>query len=111
LKQAQAAGFKRYVSCYRPGDMYEHPKGRACDFSSAVSGFQDASARGDDKLYGDKLASFYVKNASRLGVLYVIWYCKVWLPSSGWRNYSSAGSRCGDSPASDHTNHVHLSVY
>ena len=111
MQEAQANGFKRYVSCYRPGNQYEHPKGRACDFSANTSGFVDASAGGDDRLYGDKLASFFVKNAVALGVMYVVWYCKVWIVGSGWKNYSSTGSKCGDSPAGDHTNHVHVSIY
>ncbi|MEV0453861.1 coiled-coil domain-containing protein [Catellatospora methionotrophica] len=111
LQQSQKAGFKRHVSCYRPGDMYEHPKGRACDFSSEVDGFKNFSSTGESKLYGDKLASYLVKNASRLGVLYVIFYCKIWLPATGWKTYSPTGSRCGDDPAGDHTNHVHLSMY
>ncbi|WP_246001691.1 coiled-coil domain-containing protein [Allorhizocola rhizosphaerae] len=110
MKQAQANGFTRYVSCYRPGNRFEHPKGRACDFSAEKSGFVDANAGGDDKLYGDKLASFLVKNASALGVMYVVWYCKIWI-AGGWKSYSSTGSKCGDAPAGDHTNHVHLSVY
>jgi peptidoglycan DL-endopeptidase CwlO len=110
MQQAKAAGFTRYVSCFRPAGSGEHPKGRACDFSANTSGFVDASAGGDNKLYGDKLASFFVKNASALGVMYVIWYCKIWI-NGGWRTYNSAGSRCGDDPAGDHTNHVHLSVY
>ena len=111
MQEAQRNGFKRYVSCYRPGNQYEHPKGRACDFSARPSGFADANAGGDDRLYGDKLASFYVKNAVALGVMYVVWYCKVWIVGTGWKNYSSTGSKCGDSPAGDHTNHVHVSVY
>ncbi len=110
MKEAQNNGFTRYVSCYRPGNRFEHPKGRACDFSANRSGFVDANAGGDDKLYGDKLASFFVKNASALGVMYVVWYCKIWI-AGGWKSYSSTGSKCGDSPAGDHTNHVHLSVY
>lgn len=111
LKQAKEAGFTRYVSCWRSGNRYEHPKGRACDFSAERDGFHNSSAGGDDKLYGDKLASFYVKNARALGVMYVVWYCKVWLVGSGWKRYSSTGSNCGDSPAGDHTNHVHVSIY
>jgi hypothetical protein len=110
MQQTKVANFNRYVSCYRPESWGEHPKGRACDFSANTSGFVDASAGGEDKLYGDKLASFFVKNASRLGVLYVIWYCKIWI-NGGWKTYSRAGSKCGDDPAGDHTNHVHLSVY
>jgi peptidoglycan DL-endopeptidase CwlO len=111
LQEAQRNGFKRYVSCFRSGNQYEHPKGRACDFSAHTSGFSDSNAGGDDRVYGDKLASFFVKNAIALGVMYVVWYCKVWIVGSGWKNYSSTGSKCGDSPAGDHTNHVHVSIY
>lgn len=110
MQEAQANGFKRYVSCYRPGDRYEHPKGRACDFSATPGGFVNSSAGGDDRLYGDKLASFFVKNATALGVMYVVWYCKVWI-AGVWKSYSATGSKCGDSPAGDHTNHVHVSIY
>jgi Tfp pilus assembly protein PilN len=105
LQQAKAAGFTRYVSCYRSGGGGEHPKGRACDFAAAVGGF-GGTATGGDRTYGNNLASFFIFNASRLGVLYVIWYRQSWLPGSGWRSYSGSGS-----PAADHTNHVHLSVY
>jgi peptidoglycan DL-endopeptidase CwlO len=106
MKQAKAAGFTRFVSCYRSGGSGEHPKGRACDFAAQKSGFGGV-ASGGDRTYGNNLAAYYVKNASRLGVLYVIWFKQIWLPSSGWKSYSGAG---GD-PSSDHTNHVHLSVY
>ncbi|HEX5542910.1 MAG TPA: hypothetical protein VFX60_15335 [Micromonospora sp.] len=105
LKQAQAAGFTRYVSCYRPGSSGEHPKGRACDFAAQKGGFGGV-ATGGDRTYGDNLTAYYIRNASRLGVLYVIWYKQIWLPSSGWRAYNGGGD-----PSSDHTNHVHLSVY
>ncbi|MET7394454.1 hypothetical protein ABZS66_13270 [Dactylosporangium sp. NPDC005572] len=106
MQQAQAAGFKRFVSCYRPSGPYEHPKGRACDFSvQAKSGF-GGDATGEDKVYGANLATYFVKNADRLGVMYVIWYRQIWTPAIGWHHYSGAG---GD-PSSDHTNHVHLSI-
>jgi hypothetical protein len=105
LQQARAAGFTRYTSCYRPQqDGGEHPRGRACDFSVSASGFGGV-ATGGDKAYGDRLAAYFIANARQLGVLYVIWYRQIWLPSSGWRGYSGGGS-----PAADHTNHVHLSV-
>lgn len=106
LQQAKAAGFTRYVSCYRSGGSGEHPKGRACDFAAEKDGFGGV-ASGGDKTYGNNLAAYFIKNADRLGVLYVIWFKQIWLPSSGWKSYSGAN---GD-PSSDHTNHVHLSVY
>ncbi|KKJ94355.1 hypothetical protein [Micromonospora sp. HK10] len=106
LQQAQAAGYKRYVSCHRSGGDGEHPKGRACDFAAATSGFKDVSATGGDKAYGDRLATWAKNNANRLGIMYVIWYRQIWMPNTGWRSYSGGGS-----PAADHTNHVHISMY
>ena len=106
LQQAKVAGFTRYVACYRPSGPYEHPKGRACDFAAQASGFGGV-ASGGDRLYGNNLAAFFVRNADRLGVLYVIWFQQIWTPAAGWHAYQSGQ---GD-PSSDHTNHVHLSVY
>ncbi|MGV9215052.1 coiled-coil domain-containing protein [Micromonospora sp. RB23] len=106
LNQAKAAGFTRYVSCHRNGGSGEHPKGRACDFAAQKGGFGGV-ATGGDKTYGNNLAAYFIRNADRLAVLYVIWFKQIWLPSSGWKSYSGGN---GD-PSSDHTNHVHLSVY
>jgi len=103
--QSRVAGFKRYTSCKRSGGGGEHPLGRACDFSSAESTFKNSDATGGDKSYGDRLAAYFVKNADRLGVLYVIWYRQIWSPSGGWQGYSGSGSA-----AARHTNHVHLSM-
>ncbi|HEX7745862.1 MAG TPA: hypothetical protein VF462_11440 [Micromonosporaceae bacterium] len=105
LNEAKQAGFTRFVSCYRDGGSGEHPKGRACDFSAQQVGF-GGDATGDDRTYGNNLAAYFIRNADRLAVLYVIWYRQIWLPSSGWKSYSGGGD-----PSSDHTNHVHLSVY
>jgi peptidoglycan DL-endopeptidase CwlO len=105
-EQARAAGFTRYVSCFREGGSGEHPKGRACDFAAARTGFKNETATGGDREYGNNLAAYFVRNASRLGVLYVIWYRQIWMPGTGWRSYSGGGS-----PSADHTNHVHLSMY
>ena len=105
LKQAQADGFTRYVACFREQNSGEHPKGQACDFAAEKNGFGGV-ASGGDKTYGTRLANYFISNSSRLGVLYVIWFKRIWLPSSGWKAYSRGN---GD-PSSDHTNHVHLSV-
>ncbi len=104
-QQARSAGFTHYTSCYSVRASGEHPKGKACDFSSNATTFKNAAATGSDKAYGDRLAAYLVKNASRLGVMYVIWYRQIWMPGSGWRKYSASGG-----PAAVHTNHVHLSV-
>ena len=105
--QTKAAGFTRYVSCYRSGeDGGEHPRGRACDWAANARGFAGV-ATGGDKTYGDNLSAFYIANASSLKVLYVIWYKRIWQTATGsWKSY---GGACG-SPSCDHTNHVHLSV-
>jgi hypothetical protein len=104
-QQARAAGFKRYTACFSQRSSGEHPKGRACDFSAASGGFENVNASGGDRTYGNNLAAYLVKNSSRLGVLYVIWYRQIWHPGTGWRAYSGSGG-----PAATHTNHVHLSV-
>ena len=105
MRQAQAAGFTHYVHCFREQNSGEHPKGRACDFAADKDGFGGV-ATGSSKTYGTNLANYFINNSSKIGVLYVIWFRRIWLPSSGWKSYSGGN---GD-PSSDHTNHVHLSV-
>jgi hypothetical protein len=105
MQEAKKDGFNHFVACFRHQNSGEHPKGRACDFAADKNGF-GGDATGASKDYGNRLANDVISNSSRLGVLYVIWYRRIWLPSSGWKSYSGAG---GD-PSSDHTNHVHLSV-
>ncbi|MGH8792389.1 MAG: coiled-coil domain-containing protein [Stackebrandtia sp.] len=106
-EQAQNAGYTRYTSCWRDGGGGEHPLGRACDMAASEGGFGGA-AQGEEKTYGDNLAGFFVDNADALGVMYVIWYNQFWDPGSGWGAYS--GGNTGN-PSSDHTNHVHISIY
>jgi hypothetical protein len=105
LQQARAAGFTHYTACFRNASSGEHPLGRACDFSANATTFVNAAATGADKAYGDRLAAWFLANADRLAVLYVIWYRQIWLPGIGWQTYHGDGT-----PAGDHMNHVHLSV-
>jgi hypothetical protein len=105
LQQAKAAGFTHYVACFRHQDSGEHPKGRACDFAADKGGFGGV-ATGASKDYGNRLAAYFLNNSDELGVLYVIWFKRIWLPSSGWKAYTKGS---GD-PSSEHENHVHLSV-
>ena len=104
LQQAKAAGFSRYTHCFRSASFGEHPKGRACDFAAAAGGF-GGLATGGNRTYGNNLAAWGINNADRLGVLYIIWFRRIWMPSTGWRSYSGSGS-----PSAEHTNHVHISV-
>ena len=39
------------------------------------------------KNYGNNLMAFLVRNADRLGVLYVIWFRQIWFPATGWKSY------------------------
>ena len=104
-QQARANDFRHYTSCFSRRSSGEHPKGRACDFSANESTFKNSAATGSDRTYGNRLAAFLVRNADRLGVMYVIWFRQIWMPGTGWRSYSGSGSA-----AAAHTNHVHLSV-
>jgi hypothetical protein len=107
MQQVQKAGFTHFVSCWRPpGEPYEHPKGRACDFAADPNDFGGV-ATGSSKEYGTQLATWLVRNAAPLGVMYVIWFRQIWTPAAGWHAYQSGN---GD-PSSDHTNHVHMSIY
>jgi hypothetical protein len=99
-KEVKKAKFNRFVGCYRPGGPFEHPKGRACDWSLQKSGFAPWHNK-DTREYGNNLMAFLVRNADRLGILYVIWNKMIWFPATGWKSYSGP---------SDHTDHVHVSM-
>jgi hypothetical protein len=57
------------------------------------STFVNARAIGADKTYGDNLAAWCIANAKNLGVKYVIWYKRIWQPSSGCKSYGGDGTR------------------
>ncbi|GLY26263.1 hypothetical protein [Micromonospora sp. NBRC 101691] len=99
-KEVKRAGFNMFVGCYRPGGPYEHPKGRACDWSLQKSGFSRWDTTAERK-YGNNLTAFLVRNADVLGIYYVIWNKQIWFPATGWSSYSGP---------SDHTDHVHVSM-
>jgi len=105
LQEAKRVGFTKFTKCWRTQSWGEHPKGRACDFSVSAGGFAGVP-NSADRIYGDKLAAFFIQNAKALGVLYVIWYRMIWVPGVGWHHYSGC---CG--AAAEHQNHVHLSMY
>ncbi|WP_026189750.1 coiled-coil domain-containing protein [Salinispora mooreana] len=98
--EVKRAGFDRFVGCYRSGGPWEHPKGRACDWSLQDSGFRPWY-NNDMRLYGNNLTAFLVRNADRLGIYYVIWNRQIWFPATGWKSYSGP---------SNHTDHVHVSL-
>lgn len=88
----------------------DHPSGRAVDamISSAYDKYKSKKA----KEYGWKLAKWARKNASGLGVKYVIYYGKIWSrqrSDEGWRSYDHPSGASNDTSA--HRDHVHISVY
>jgi len=99
-KEVKKAGFNRFVGCHRNGGPFEHPKGRACDWSLQKSGFAPWHNQ-DTRMYGNNVMAFLVRNADRLGILYVIWNRQIWFPATGWKSYHGP---------SNHTDHVHVSM-
>jgi peptidoglycan DL-endopeptidase CwlO len=103
LEQARKAGFTHYTACFRYEASGEHPLGRACDFAADPGGFGGV-ATGASRDYGNRLAGWFIANAQRLGVMYVIWWHAIWNPVIGWHYYRGDGTANGN-----HMNHVHLS--
>ncbi|HEX6969565.1 MAG TPA: hypothetical protein VF174_12250 [Micromonosporaceae bacterium] len=99
-QEVRRAGFDMYAACWRPGDKYEHPKGRACDWSLRSSGFGPPRNQ-QERIYGNNLTAFLVRNADELGILYVIWWRQIWFPATGWKSYSGPSA---------HIDHVHMSI-
>ncbi|MFK3978855.1 hypothetical protein ACI2K4_00615 [Micromonospora sp. NPDC050397] len=104
VRAARAAGYPE-PGCWRVDDHGEHPRGRACDFMVTSGG----EARDAQRAQGDMLASWAISNADRLGVMYVIWFRRIWTPGQGWQAYNNPFG--GNDPSGWHTNHVHISVY
>src|SRR5690606_23877283 len=82
-------------------DMSGHPAGLALDFQTG--------GEGAGRLTGDKVAAYFVQNASRLHVKYVIWQQRIWKPSAP--TWTLMETRPGDKPGYDpnHLRHVHVS--
>ena len=99
-KEVKKAGFDMFVGCHRTGGPYEHPKGRACDWSLQKSGFSSFDTDKEFK-YGNDLMAFLVRNGEELGIYYVIWNRQIWFPASGWKSYHGVSA---------HTDHVHVSM-
>ena len=92
------------IGGYRPGpDRYDpngHPAGLALDLMI------DDLPNG--KATGDRLAQYLQDNAQALGVDYIIWYQRVWIPESsdqGWQPMEDRGSI-----TQNHMDHVHVNI-
>jgi hypothetical protein len=94
------------IGCYRPGSDGEHPLGRACDFMLSSGGVLPSSS-GVSRGYA--IAAWAQANASRLGIMYIIYRQRIWdirMASSGWVPMSDRGSI-----TANHFDHVHISVF
>jgi hypothetical protein len=92
------------IGCLRPGDPGEHGSGRACDFMESTGGSMPSAAR---LAHGDQVAAYAIQNASRLGIMYVIWKQRIYdMRSPGWRLMGDRGGI-----TANHFDHVHISMF
>ncbi|MFG1697131.1 coiled-coil domain-containing protein [Nonomuraea sp. NPDC049309] len=90
------------IGCYRSlQDGGEHPQGRACDFMISRGGTWPTASQ---VAVGDELAAWAIRNASRLGVKYVIYQRRIW-QSGAWKAMSDRGGI-----TANHEDHVHISM-
>ncbi|GAA4917821.1 ElaB/YqjD/DUF883 family membrane-anchored ribosome-binding protein [Nonomuraea thailandensis] len=93
------------IGCYRAiQDGGEHPLGRACDFMLSRGGAFPSAA---EQRRGDQISAWAIKNAKRLGIMYVIYRQRIWhVRTGGWRTMSDRGGA-----TANHYDHPHISVY
>jgi hypothetical protein len=94
------------IGCYRPGTFGEHPLGRACDFMLSSGGVMPSAS---NVQLGYQVAAWAQANASRLGIMYIIYRQKIWdirMASAGWVLMADGGSL-----TANHFDHVHISVF
>ena len=94
------------IGCYRPGSDGEHPLGRACDFMLSTGGVMPTASSIQK---GYDIAAWAQANASRLGIMYIIYRQRIWdvrMESSGWVPMEDRGSI-----TANHYDHVHISVF
>ncbi|MEV0612355.1 hypothetical protein AB0I81_03455 [Nonomuraea sp. NPDC050404] len=93
------------IGCYRAiQDGGEHPLGRACDFMLSRGGAMPSAA---ELKRGDEIAAWAIKNARRLGIMYIIYRQRIWhVRGGGWRTMSDRGGA-----TANHYDHPHISVY
>jgi hypothetical protein len=94
------------IGCYRPGNDGEHSLGRACDFMLSSGGVMPTASAIQK---GYDIAAWAQANASRLGIMYIIYRQHIWdvrMASSGWVPMEDRGSI-----TANHYDHVHISVF
>ena len=94
------------IGCNRAGAEGEHPLGRACDFMLSTGGILPPAAGVQQ---GYQIATWAQANASRLGIMYIIYRQRIWdirMASSGWVPMADRGDI-----TANHFDHVHISVF
>ena len=94
------------IGCLRAEAGGEHPLGRACDFMLSTGGVMPS---GSDVQRGYDIAAWAQANASRLGIMYIIYRQRIWdirNASAGWQPMADRGSI-----TANHFDHVHVSVF
>jgi hypothetical protein len=94
------------IGCYRPGSDGEHPLGRACDFMLSTGGVMPAAS---SIQLGYDIAAWAQANASRLGIMYIIYRQRIWDIRSGSSDWVPMEDR--GSITANHYDHVHISVF
>lgn len=105
---AQRFGPHFGIGCYRSDGGIagggEHPLGRACDFMLSTGGGMPSAA---ETARGHQIAAWAIKNAQRLGIMYIIFRQRIWHVRTGaWRTMSDRGGT-----TANHFDHPHISVY
>ncbi|GAA2352855.1 coiled-coil domain-containing protein [Nonomuraea africana] len=102
---AERFGVPYGIGCYRAiQDGGEHPLGRACDFMLSRGGAMPSAA---EARRGDEISAWAIKNARRLGIMYIIYKQRIWHVGTGaWRGMSNRGGT-----TANHYDHPHISVY
>lgn len=93
---ANALGLTQMSGYGQRSGTSDHPRGLAIDIPATGA-------------TGDEVAAFVTKNATALGVKYVIWQQKMWKPATG--TWEPMAHKAGDRPGYDpnHMRHVHVS--
>ena len=92
------------IGCFRAEACGEHPLGRACDFMLSSGGVMPSRGQG---AAGLQIAAWAQANASRLGIMYIIYRQRIWdirMASAGWVPMADRGSI-----TANHFDHVHIS--
>ncbi|MEU4550031.1 coiled-coil domain-containing protein [Nonomuraea dietziae] len=102
---AERFGVPYGIGCYRAiQDGGEHPLGRACDFMLSRGGAMPSAA---EVRRGNEISAWAIKNAQRLGIMYIIYRQRIWHARTGaWKVMSNRGGT-----TANHYDHPHISVY